>query len=52
MVNLNGYLIWKVPHFTNQHASQGDYHYQCSNHVAMFGQIFIMSVSADGGSFA
>jgi len=49
----SGYLIWKVPHFTaNQHASQGDYHYQCTSHAAMFGQIFIMSVSANGGSFA
>ena len=49
----NGWLIWKVPHFTaNQKASVGDYHYQCSNHNAMFGQIFIMSVSAEGGSFA
>ena len=49
----SGYLIWKVPHFTaNQHASQGDYHYQCTSHAAMFGQIFIMSVSASGGSFA
>ena len=49
----NGWLIWKVPHFTaNQKAAVGDYHYQCSNHVAMFGQIFIMSVSAEGGSFA
>ena len=49
----SGYLIWKVPHFAaNQHASQGDYHYQCTSHAAMFGQIFIMSVSANGGSFA
>ena len=48
-----GWLIWKVPHFTaNQHASTGDYHYQCTVHNAMFGQIFIMSVSASGGSFA
>ena len=49
----SGYLIWKVPHFAaNQHASTGDYHYQCTAHAAMFGQIFIMSVSASGGSFA
>ena len=49
----SGYLIWKVPHFAaNQHASTGDYHYQCTSHAAMFGQIFIMSVSASGGSFA
>jgi len=48
-----GWLIWKVPHFTaNQKASVGDYHYQCTQHNAMFGQIFIMSVSASGGSFA
>jgi len=49
----SGWLIWKVPHFTaNQKASVGDYHYQCTAHAAMFGQIFIMSVSAEGGSFA
>ena len=49
----SGWLIWKVPHFTaNQKSSVGDYHYQCTSHAAMFGQINIMSVSAEGGSFA
>ena len=41
----NGWLIWKVPHFgAHQGATTGDYSYQCSNHVAMFGQLYISSM--------
>ena len=48
----SGWLIWKVPHFTaNQKASVGDYHYQCTSHISMFGQLNIMSIEASGGGF-
>ena len=48
-----GWLIWKVPHFTaNQKNSVGNYHYQCSQHNSMWGQFNIMSIQANGGSFA
>ena len=36
-------MIWKVPHFTaNQKASVGDYHYQCTVHGGMVGNIFVV----------
>ena len=41
----SGLLIWRIPHFgVKQTASTGDYHYQCTAHAGMFGQIFIGSV--------